>query len=495
MSSLKARSGRRERQSFASRLSGVRTRKGIFWAFAAIVFLLGGASRADVMSLIVLRPLSILACGYVLLISDLRPFSQFRAIGIILIALLLTAIAQLIPLPPAVWQPLPGRELITNIDKALGLNDSWRPLTLSPSRTVNTLFSLGVPIAALLMYSALGPDRRTLAVRVLLAAGFASALLGIFQLVGPANGALYTYEVTNGEAPVGLFANRNHNAIFLASLIPLVTFVSLRATLEGSRQQGQLYQLIAAGWVLVVIPLILIGGSRAGAIAALLSSLVSLALWLFLHGKAGRSGKAKQSRRKMIAVIACGLAAVAALILATLLNSRSVALERLFNASFSTEIRTQLMPLLWEMMKAYFPVGTGFGTFEAVYKVHEPHSALSTRYLNQAHNDLMQFGIEAGLAGVLIIAGGLIWFFYAGIRAWRRVISGPVHDPAALLPLFGWASLATILGASLVDYPLRTPAMMFTGVLLCCLITGPSRTAPGSSPHRGGSMDPIQGLR
>lgn len=163
--------------------------------------------------------------------------------------------------------------------------------------------------------------------------------------------------------------------------------------------------------------------------------------------------------------------AIAGLAAAAFLTSRSVTLERIFSASLSTEMRARVVPLLWEMAKAYFPAGTGFGTFEFVFKIHEPFSLLSTRYLNQAHNDLMQLVIEGGLVGVLIILVGGGWFAWAGMRALRRAFSKQSHDAHAALPLFACISLATILGGSLLDYPLRTPAMMFTAVILCCLIT------------------------
>src|SRR3546814_18783044 len=46
--------------------------------------------------------------------------------------------------------------------------------------------------------------------------------LGLAQVIGPRDGPLYLYEITNNGSAVGLFANRNHQAALLACLFPML---------------------------------------------------------------------------------------------------------------------------------------------------------------------------------------------------------------------------------------------------------------------------------
>ena len=92
---------------------------------------------------------------------------------------------------------------------------------------------------------------------------------------------------------------------------------------------------------------------------------------------------------------------------------------------------------------------------------------LGPQYLNQAHNDVAQLVIEGGALGLGLMLLGLVWFCRAGWRCWRAFRAS---DGSAGMGLFAWLSLATLLAASLVDYPLRTPSLMAVAALLACLV-------------------------
>ena len=114
-------------------------------AFALLVGLTGGASRYDAIQIVPLRALSCLLLVpalYYLTVGQLR---KERVLLTLFGVLVLLIAVQLVPLPPFVWQELPGREGIVRLDEALGLQDVWRPLTLAPMRTWNALGGLIVP--------------------------------------------------------------------------------------------------------------------------------------------------------------------------------------------------------------------------------------------------------------------------------------------------------------------------------------------------------------
>ena len=119
--------------------------------------------------------------------------------------------------------------------------------------------------------------------------------------------------------------------------------------------------------------------------------------------------------------------------------SRSLAFERLFTEQLDSELRVRLFPQLWRMVWDYFPVGTGYGTFELAYKVSEPMEFLDLQYLNQAHNDLLQFLIEGGVAGAALLLVFGLWFVLRGWRAGARFISQSKargSDPLSGTPAF-----------------------------------------------------------
>jgi hypothetical protein len=163
-----------------------------FWvlaAFVGLVFLMGGGSRDDIASLILLRPACAFFAAYALAAAKPGDFAPLRVPLLLLLLLGGWMIVQLIPLPHGLWTALPGRAVIAANDRLAGLGDIWRPISLSPAKTINSLGSLVVPIAGLLLYGIQTEDDRRKILPILLFAAAATALIGIGQIaaggVGP----------------------------------------------------------------------------------------------------------------------------------------------------------------------------------------------------------------------------------------------------------------------------------------------------------------------
>jgi hypothetical protein len=73
----------------------------------------------------------------------------------ILSAALILVLVQLIPLPPAVWQLLPGRSELAGANDLGGVANVWRPIAIVPGAAVNATGSLVVPFAVLLLIAGL----------------------------------------------------------------------------------------------------------------------------------------------------------------------------------------------------------------------------------------------------------------------------------------------------------------------------------------------------
>jgi hypothetical protein len=452
-----------------------------FCAFAVLAFFLGGGARGDILSLVVLRPAALLFAGYALLVTP-RAAGRLGPAFALLLALAGVMIAQLIPLPHALWSSLPGRELIAANDRAVGLGEIWRTWSLSPNRTLNSLLALAIPFSGVLLVRAYGVQAMHRLVWPILGLGGVSAVLGLLQILGPNGGPLYLYRITNPEDAVGLFSNRNHHAIFLASLLPLLAYSAVR--IDSRDRRRTLVITACAGGLAFILPMILATGSRSGAILSIFSLTLTAILSAVQVAEEGRWKGRWAERKSFYLASGAGGALLAAAGLAYV-ASRSLAFERLFAEQFEGELRVRLLPHLIDTIWQYFPAGTGLGTFELAYKTGEPLDLLTPQYLNHAHNDLAQILIEGGLLGALILLAFLLWFAVSGWRAMHAYFKRrPGYRLVSPAP-FAWSSLLILLLGSLGDYPLRTPSLMLYAVVLCALIG--SSTAPAQAKTRSAS--------
>jgi hypothetical protein len=171
-----------------------------FWAlifFLILTFLLGGASRSDVQSLIVLRPAAVIFCGIGFWSLRWNHVMKYRAIFLYTLAIFALICCHLVPLPSSFWNTLPGREIITEMDKVTELGLVWRPLSMVPSGTWNVFYSMFVPLAVLLLGSQLKREELFRILPVVLGLALLSAFIGLLQSIGDPQGLLYFYRITN----------------------------------------------------------------------------------------------------------------------------------------------------------------------------------------------------------------------------------------------------------------------------------------------------------
>lgn len=251
-------------------------RPAAYWALALLfssVFILGGSARSDPQSLALLRPLSI--CVLALGLWGLKPqhVKNYKFLTAICASSVLLVVLHLIPLPPSIIIGIQNQTLVSEIDAAASIAGTWRPITYVPNATWNALDSLVAPIAVFILAIQLDRDSRFKLLQLLLFWGILSAFLGLFQAVGTPGGGLYLYRITNGTVPVGVFANRNHFAIFCCCIfLMLSVYLSIDRT-HHDMKKFKLWIVLAYGAFL--IPLILISGSRAGLLFAILALLTT----------------------------------------------------------------------------------------------------------------------------------------------------------------------------------------------------------------------------
>jgi O-antigen ligase len=422
-----------------------------FWivaAFVLLTFAIGGSQRADLGSLAVLRPVAVLTAAYGLWSLRREDWTRHRLPLGIAAATLTLAIVHLLPLPPAIWMRLPGRGLIVEIDNMAAIGPIWRPISMVPAGGWNALFALFVPIAALTLAARLGEKERIGLAYLMLAIGLLTAIIGVVQLSG-AGDALYFYRYTNEGAAVGLFANRNHQAAFLASLFPLLLFCAETQPLRHvDRRIRRFVALIVAVFLL---SLILVTGSRAGFLISVVS--VTGTALLFYRTRISRDDTPTAKKQAMLG-IALILAPLLALAVVAISLNRDEAIDRMLRGGIVDPSRLENWKLILGMASAYFPFGSGIGSFQDVFNVGETYGRLDLKTFNHAHNDWLEIAMTAGLPGLILLAIGVGALVRMAYYWWRS----PPGD-AALLGGAGLWMIVVLALASVTDYPLRVPSL------------------------------------
>ncbi len=442
-----------------------------FVVFFGIVFLTGGGSRDDIQSLVLLRPIAILFCGYALVTMDPVNWRGRKFPLLVAVSLMLLLILQLVPLPPSIWTGLPQRQIFADIAAIASIEQPWRPLSLSPSKTLNSLFSLAVPIAAMMLYLNLDRKHRQRVLPVFIVLCAISAMLALLQLAGPSRGPLYLYRISNFDNGVGLFANRNHQGVMLS--VAIVMLGSYAASLKPNVSLSSLKFYGSVATILVFVPLIFVTGSRAGLLLmapGLLTALFFIYFGRYLSESASRSRRSPSPKKWTFSprnlVLLAGAGAVAVFVALPVIFSRSLAYDRLFGTNELSELRLQVLPTLLDMSKDYLPWGSGFGSFEYLYKIYEPRDLLSPSYLNQAHNDWLQLIIEGGIPAILIAIAAIIWFFTRMIKLMLNWRASQFSKYTALMCA---VVTAFFLAASVADYPLRVPSVIAVFAVILCV--------------------------
>ena len=457
-------------------------------AFLVAVFLLGGASREDEVHLLILRPLAVLAGAYALSVIRADQLRDF-AFPLGLLALLAGWMGlQLVPLPFDLWAALPGREPYARLQELAGMGEFARPMTLSVEGTLNALLSLSVPAAVLLLFAVQESRNRARALLVLGMLALASILFGFLQYALGGADTLHLYRISSAGFPVGLFANRNHNAVLGGMMLLGLAWYFATLTRQSPWLALKLAAVVGLGLVLVLHGFV--SASRAGLVITGASAVLSLlfvkdsALLGGEHGRSRRNGQGSSSkgwRRYLLpAAYAIGLLAVLGLIFAT---QQTQALDRLVQGDPLEENRGQVLPVLWDMARAMLPWGSGFGSFEFAFRAFEPEDMLQPKYFNEAHNDLLQWVIEGGIPAIAIAVGFAAWVAWRALASFRTAAAGNpmaggelgfrLSDPA--LQRLSVLLIGELVVASAVDYPLRTPIMMAVLAVLVAILACHSR--------------------
>jgi hypothetical protein len=428
-----------------------------YTSFVVILALLfgGGGNQGWSDALVQLAVLPLLAWA----VFKLNP-SQLGRGGQWAIALLCAILAlpllQLVPMPPALWGGVPGRAEIASAYEAAGMALPWLPISLDPSATWLAVLSLLPATAIFLAMLSLEQRSRRFLILLLFVIVLASVVLDLLQTMGGDGSPLRFYAITNPDRAVGFFANANHNAAFLYSAIPFAVAWAVGLVLDHRRNRA-----IGLASLVLLILMIIIGvtvtRSRAGIVLLVVASLSGVLL-------AWRHDRGQSGRRLLGFAIA---ASVVALLVA--FQFGFVGFMQRVEQSGIEEIRWPVAQVTSQAAMANLPFGSGLGTFVPIYERFEPRTLIQHFYVNHAHDDWLELWLTGGAPAIVLAVGFLAWFAASTFRLWSRSLpEGPVLD----LALAQAASIVIVLLLlhSVVDFPLRIPAISVLFAMACALL-------------------------
>jgi len=442
-------------------------RLGVIPIYLMLCLMLGGSSRGHWANMI-LQLLAIVIIAWAALAR--RPAQLPKAVNMLVMVVGLTLFliaVQLVPLPPAIWTGLPGRDFVANGYALLGQPLPWLPISLAPYQSISSALWLLPPLAVLAGMLRLGAFRASWLAGALAVATFIAVILGTLQVAStnPPSSPWYFYKFTNFGQATGFFANSNHMATLLVVAVPfLVALFGSRGAKARSTQVAASKTAVLVGGLIVIFLGLGLNGSLAGwglavpVVAA--SALMRIPL------------QANWARWSMAGVAMLGAASVALIFSNPMPNSLPAA-----GAAVSVETRSTIFRTSMAAAADFAPLGSGVGTFADIYPRYEDPASVETTYVNHVHGDFIEILLETGVPGLILIALFLFWWGRRLVAIWRS----PNVDHYARAATI---ASAAILAHSLVDYPLRTAAI--SAVFAMCL-------ALMVQPRRGTIVEPARG--
>jgi len=292
-------------------------------------------------------------------------------------------------------------------------------------------------------------DRRERFLRAALIFTSILAVISIFTfLTSPAGKVFWIFDSGSESRTLGPFVYHNQYAAFVEAVLPLAI-----GGVISDRRRWLLHAVIAA----TLFGSVVTGGSRTGTILCLAEILIIPAV-AFVRGMI--------NGRMLARVVLASLAAVAVL-------TGVVGWEPLWKRlqePHPYSLRKDLVLSSVAMVRERPFTGFGLGTWPEVYPGYARFD--DGTYVNQAHNDWLQWADEGGVLFLALLAGVAVWSIGPAIRS-----------------LWGIGILSVWLHA-LADYPLQQrPALaafffVMLGTLASISARRDAQTTPQSSPDR-----------
>ncbi|MDG3088245.1 O-antigen ligase family protein [Vibrio hannami] len=390
------------------------------------------------------------------------PWHRIRRFAWLLIPLCLFqlwVVIQIVPLPHSIVELV--SPVAYNVYESLGLDN----MTLSLDRYASfsgllkgiayTLFAFN---AVLLINSV---DRVKKVLLFVVISGTFQAFYGALTILTGTTES-WIFGIQQGARATGTFVYHNHLANYLVMTLSLGTGLIV----------SQLHQSESGSWhvrfkrwteailspkmlvrlclVVMVIALVMTR-SRMGNTAFFSVTIIGGLVALLFY----------KNRPRALTVLIISLLMIDTFIVGTVFGLGKVK-ERLEHTSMTSETRDQVVFWSMDIIKDYPVSGTGLGSF---YSTFPSYTQYNIGYYDFAHNEYIQFAVEAGIPATLILGVPVLLALWFSFKAMRKRNSKTLKGAA--LGCF-MAIIGMLIHIS-VDFNLQPPANAVTFILVLVL--------------------------
>lgn len=352
-------------------------------------------------------------------------------------------------------------------------------LSADPSKTMLYLvLGISYSLLFLLIISLFATRTRLLwLVGILVVSGTLQAFYGTFMALSGFEWSLFGETVRSSSAANGTFVNRNHFAGYIE--LTLACGIGLMMAMRSTERWSWVSAIelvmgpkarLRLALVILVIALVMTR-SRGGNVAFFAAMLAMSVLFIVRN---------RENRRRNVLIL------LSLIVIDTLVISQYFGLENLKDRIMDTrlvdkvetvevnnvpievvqqanEIRGQVFEDIVPLAMDKPIVGQGAGAFEATYSQYAEESV--RLHFDHAHNDFLQFFIEYGAIGTVLLAIFVGWALYFSLAALWQTHS-LFRNGLGLGISIGIVSLMI---HSLSDFNLQIPANAATFVILCAI--------------------------
>jgi O-antigen ligase len=382
-----------------------------------------------------------------------------RLVDLTLIAGFLAIALQLVPLAPGLRLTIAPSSIAYEQAARVGagaVTELPGPISVNRGATLFALFM--VAIVLMLFWSARTALRRGGTRRIVRAIAYMGAVMAPLAIVQhtltPQLFYLRWRTHIASALPYTPFMNRNDFAGWLIMAIPLAAGYTI-ARIQSRRRPGEPFDpeiaLDDTGMLLGVALFVMTAGliasmSRSG----LAGGFAGLMVFVLLS-------RGRMSARWIVGLLV-GLSGM--VVLAAMYANVSLLTERLGSTvSEGMAGRFAIWRQTWPMVRDFWPVGSGVGTYQQVMVLYQTSSRLF--YISHADNEYLQVLAEGGALLGIPVAAAIVAFAVAVIRQLRTD-----HTPLYWVRAGAASGLVAVAVQNLWEMTLRVPA---NGVLLAIL--------------------------
>ncbi|SDA36736.1 O-antigen ligase [Sphingomonas sp. NFR15] len=437
--------------------------------------ILGGSSRPSIGNLLVqLLALAILTWLVIRRRIALPPGRAARIAVWLMLAIAALPLLYSLPLPPAVWSRVPGRDLALRTYAIAGITPPWHGLGLRDGVGVLSALHLLAPLVMFLVAVRLTVVQRWALLYGFLAVTLLAILVGFAQVPGGASHALHFYDISSINGALGFFPNRNHMATLMLCTLPLAAAGALAWFRErGDEARG----LALAGATLFGLAIVGLAATsaRAGLVLAV-PVLIGCALLARVMPRGSRAAGGISPLVLWGAICLAMIAVVGGLAYSSIGDAL---VTRVQTQGVVDADRIAFARLTISAIPRFLPFGSGPATFPAIYAMVEPLADMRPYFINHAHDDYLEILLEYGVPGAVLLLAALAWLGWAGIAAWFAADAPdrPIRCAASV-------GVAAILLHSTFDYPVRTTTIAILLALLAALMMAAAPSAEAPRPKR-----------